>query len=90
MPNTSQTSAAPQMVQVLERWNQWVRVRFAQSGSETWVNLEDTPFAPLEVPEGAGAPVHPGESQMGEPHSGEACHAGPGASEYSDQPFRKK
>jgi len=50
MPQSTQTVPAPQMVQVLERWNHWVRVRFQASGLETWVNLAETPFAPLTPP----------------------------------------
>ncbi|MFT5199633.1 MAG: hypothetical protein ACI87O_002304 [Planctomycetota bacterium] len=49
-PDRSRSSQQPQpaqRVQVVERWNQWVRVRFAESGEETWVDLAETPFAPI-------------------------------------------
>ncbi|MCP5020904.1 MAG: hypothetical protein GY930_03920 [bacterium] len=41
---TGQTHPA-QRVQVIERWNQWVRVRFDGSPETTWVDLEETPYA---------------------------------------------
>ncbi|MEZ6004645.1 MAG: hypothetical protein R3F17_05250 [Planctomycetota bacterium] len=47
MQQKHKSAPAPQRVQVLERWNQWVRVRFETSGAETWVNLAETPFAPI-------------------------------------------
>ncbi len=48
---TGQTHPA-QRVQVIERWNKWVRVRFDESGETAWVDLEDTPFS--TAPKGPG------------------------------------
>ncbi len=53
-PERSRSTPEPQpaqRVQVVERWNQWVRVRFAETGEEAWVDLAETPFAPIS-PEG--------------------------------------
>lgn len=47
-PSTSTHPA--QRVQVVERWNQWVRVRFAETGEETWVDLAENSFAPTTAP----------------------------------------
>ncbi|MCA9002042.1 MAG: hypothetical protein KDB61_08970 [Planctomycetes bacterium] len=46
-PTRSHSAQPAQRVQVVERWNQWVRVRFAETGEESWVDLAETPFAPL-------------------------------------------
>ncbi len=48
---TGQTHPA-QRVQVIERWNQWARVLFAESGETAWVDLEETPYSP--APRGTG------------------------------------
>ena len=70
MPRPTQIASAPQAVQVLERWNHWVRVRFAESGQETWVNLEDTPFAPMSAPKGEQRPGHPSDCHPAGPEKG--------------------
>ncbi|MDF1836976.1 MAG: hypothetical protein P1V35_03830 [Planctomycetota bacterium] len=48
---STQEPQAAQRVQVVERWNQWVRVRFAETGEEAWVDLAETGFSPAS-PEG--------------------------------------
>lgn len=65
-PSTAR-SAAPtrttrtQAVQVLERWNTWVRVRFAGRDQEAWINLEETPYRSMGAsnPSSEAGPLRP-------------------------------
>ena len=57
-------------VQVLERWNTWVRVRFATHGREAWVNLAETGFRSMQS-------EHPAFGVVAASEFGNPAQAGP-------------
>ena len=50
MKHNSETTPAAEAVEVLRVWNDWVEVRFPDTGETTWVDLRETPWEAAEAP----------------------------------------
>ncbi len=63
IPRNPSTEATP--VQVVDRWNSWVRVLFPETGETTWVDLSETDYRPLDAAPCGEGPGHGGLKRDG-------------------------